>query len=422
MSLTAELFGLSAPSSTAAGVTHASGAPNATSVSFEPANKAAFDIFVLAPQVKKATRKEKQRLRLQEMGTGKKGTQKPDGSKERDTDNDVFKTVLLTEDVKEGVAAVKQRKSFKKHLRHALHENKEEDGRTVFVGNLVNDVKRRTIEKVFKNCGAIECVRVRAQAVERGEEEGFSKDRRQKSVGRAIRVLRGEIKKGDQYSAVAYVLFKDAASVTKALEQNGIIVDGRHIVVTAMDAESRAYAPETSVFIGNIAYDTNEEMVWNFFQEKGVGGVRRVRLIRDRDTGSCKGFGYVEFHTPASVSRAIAVRGTLLNGREVRIVHVQKSKAVTATKASRREKRKKEEQVTANRGHSDGGKNKRVRTEEKGTKRQANAEGEFAWMGVVTNPRKKIPKDLRPLVEGKRSRPPSGPRAPVKRKMRNPEK
>ncbi|RNF11794.1 putative RNA binding protein [Trypanosoma conorhini] len=419
MSLTAELFGSPGPSSTTAGVTHAAGAPKGASGLFEPVKKAAFDLFALAPQVKKATRKEKQRLRLQEIAAPRKGTHKTDDATERDAEDDVFKTVLLTEETKERATTEKQRKASKQHLRHALHDNKEEESRTVFVGNLVNDVKRRTIEKVFKNCGTIECVRVRAQALESGEEEGRSKG---KSVGRAIRVLRGEIKKGDQYSAVAYVLFKDGASVAKALEQNGVMVDGRHIVVTAMDAESRAYAPETSVFIGNIAYDTNEEMVWNFFLEKGVGDVRRVRLVRDRDTGSCKGFGYVEFHAPASVSRAIATRGSLLNGREVRIVHVQKSKAVTATKASRREKRRREEQATTNPLHGGGTKNKKARLEERGPRRQANAEGEFAWMGVVTNPRKKIPKDLRPLVEGKKSRPSSGPRAPVKRKMRNPEK
>ncbi|EKG07479.1 RNA binding protein, putative [Trypanosoma cruzi] len=421
MSLTEELFGIPGPSS-AAGIKNERDVPEEMPLSFAPAKKAAFDLFALAPQVKKPTRKEKQRLRLQKTFADKDGTQGPEGSDRQEAGGDPFKTVLLTEDLGVGKAAEKKGIKSNKHLRHALHENKEEESRTVFVGNLVNDVKRRIVEKVFKNCGAIECVRIRAQALEGGGEEGNRNENRHKSVGRAIRVLRGEIKKGDQYSAVAYVLFKDEGSVTKALEMNGVVVDGRHIVVTTMDAESREYAPETSVFIGNIAYDTNEEMVWNFFLEKGVTDVRRVRLVRDRDTGSCKGFGYVEFRSPASVSRAIAVRGSHLNGREMRIVHVQKSRAVSATKTSRREKRKREAQAAAGRGQNDEKKTKKLRAEEKGTKRQANAEGEFSWMGVVTSPRKKIPKDLRPLVEGKRGRPASGLRAPVKRKMRNPEK
>ncbi|KEG10923.1 putative RNA binding protein [Trypanosoma grayi] len=439
MSLTAELFGSSAPSSSSAlalataGVAGAAGASEEKkstaekpSISFEPTKKAAFDLFAVAPQVKKATRKEKQRLRLLGDAAAKKGTQGGKGVVSDGVQDDIFATVFLDDNDKAGDGADKKTAKRKKHLRHALQNNEEEENRTVFVGNLVNDVKRRAVERIFKSCGAIECVRIRAQALEeegRKKNEGEENQKSRASVGRAIRVLRGEIKKGDQYSAVAYVLFKDKASVANALKLNGVVADGHHIVVTGMDAESRAYAPETSVFIGNIAYDTNEEAVWNFFVEKGVADVKRVRLVRDRETGSCKGFGYVEFYASSSVPKAIAVRGSLLNGREVRIVHVQKSKAVKAATASRREKRKREEQGGPNGGgKNDKRMNKKARREERTSDRRNNTDGQPSWMGVTTNPRKKIPKDLRPIVEGKKNRPPSGPRAPVKRKLRNPEK
>lgn len=413
MSLTAELFGPLASSTPAAAAapTEKNEASAHTAELFKPTKKTTIDLFALAPQVKKLSRRERQRLRSQGGDVSSGNTAK----------DDILKTVLL-DDAKEVSDAEKKRTRHKKPLRHALTENKEEDSRTVFVGNLVNDVKRRTVEKVFKCCGAIECVRIRAQALEMGGTEGSGNNKQRKDVGRAIHVLRGDIKKGDQYSAVAYVLFKDISSVTLALEKNGIILDGRHIVVTAMDPESRAYAPETSVFIGNIAYDTNEEAVWNFFVEKGVADIKRVRLVRDRETGSCKGFGYVEFKNPASVPRAIAVRGSLLNGREVRIVHVQKSKELASIKPSRREKRKRAEQDTASSNKKDRKKNKRVHVENgRSFGRQNDAEGKPAWMGMTTNPRKKIPRDLRPLVESKRSRPASGPRAPVKPKKHNRE-
>ncbi|SCU71827.1 Double RNA binding domain protein 9 [Trypanosoma equiperdum] len=427
MSLTAELFGAATPSSTSPSEKlkkkgTSKNSVVATSTVFEPTKKAAFDIFAVAPEVRKATRREKQRLRIEEGVSRKNGTWK--GKGESATEDEIFRTVIVDNTTGGDEVGESKPHGRKKQLRHALHQNEEEDSRTVFVGNLVNDVKRRVLEKVFKTCGPIESVRIRAQALE-GEKDlnGGEATVQPKGVGRAIRVLRGDVKKGEQYSAVAYVLFKDKSSIKEALDKNGVVVEGRHIVVTTLDPEGREYAPETSVFVGNVAYDSNEEALWNFFVEKGIRDVKRVRLVRDRESGMCKGFGYVEFQSKGSVAAAIALRGTLFMDREIRIVHVQKSKAVTASKATRREKRKlgTRGEVTDSRSQGAEGNGKRMRTEGK-TKVQGPVDDQPPWMGVVTNPRRKIPKDLRPLVEGKKSFSSPAPRAPVKRKMRNPEK
>uniref|UniRef100_A0A0A9ZF65 RNA-binding protein 34 n=1 Tax=Lygus hesperus TaxID=30085 RepID=A0A0A9ZF65_LYGHE len=125
-------------------------------------------------------------------------------------------------------------KSKRKHtkktlLRHALHQNLDEDGRTVFVGNLPNTIQKRVVEKMFKKCGAIEAVRIRCQALTSANEKS-------QNVGRAIRVLRKEIRDDPNTSAVAYVLFKNVTSVRTALQVNGVVYGNRHIIVTTLDA------------------------------------------------------------------------------------------------------------------------------------------------------------------------------------------
>lgn len=400
--------------------------PAAPAFNFAAQNNTTVDLFAPAPQVKKLTRRDRHRL-LREIevqrATGTAATREGGtaaGSSAASllaaaataTGSNRFQAIFDTKEVEQQLATEEARREKKSHgkkqiLRHALHPNEEEDARTVFVGNLPNTIQKRAVEKLFKPCGAITAVRIRCQVLEEvGETD-------KKDVGRAVRVLRGEIKKGDRLSSTAYVLFESAESIASALGKNGLVFHNRHLVVTTLDAESAAYRPETSIFLGNIAYDTTEEDVWGFFQEKGVSDVKRVRLVRDRETGACRGFGYVEFMRPASVEAAIATRGSLLNQRPVRIVHVNKSKDVKAQTTSRREKRREE------RSSSRGPPQKQQRQEIKRT----GATSELPpWAGVATNPRRKMPRDLRPLVEGKVEFKARGPRAPVKRKVRNPEK
>lgn len=438
---------------------------------FQPVQRTNVDLFARAPQVRKLSRKDKQKLRLEAQmkealledktkkvrhdasAQAKKKTENEKEEQKPLEDDELFTSVFAQEDVARELQAETNRrnkakkKNKKQILRHALHKNEEEDKRTAFVGNLPNTVQKRDVEKLFKGVGAIESVRVRCQTLEGGPEgaapppkDDHSAERHTqtnarkggaKVIGRAVRVLRGEIKKDDdKYSAVAYVLFADSKSVAAAIEQkNGVVFKNRHLIVTSMAPEDAAYPPETSIFLGNIAYDTTEEQVYNYFADKGITDVKRVRLIRDRESGQCKGFGYVEFYKKQSVGPAIETRGAMLNNRPVRIVHTNKSKSVSAT--SRRDSRKQQQYggSGSDAGTSD---RKRGRDDRRGgasgegaaPKRQ-RVEGEKtpSWMGIVTNPRKKMPKDLRYLSDPtKKKGGPKGPRAPVKRKMRNPEK
>jgi cleavage stimulation factor subunit 2 len=65
------------------------------------------------------------------------------------------------------------------------------------------------------------------------------------------------------------------------------------------------------VFVGNISFDTTEDMIRDIFAE--VGPVVAVRFATSKESGKPKGYGFVEF--PDSVTAEAAVRH--LNGREV---------------------------------------------------------------------------------------------------------
>ena len=284
-------------------------------------------------------------------------------------------------------------KKRKKHLSH-LHDplDKNEVERTVFVGNLPNDCTSKQLRKIFIGCGEIENTRIRNQILDMNAISKDGKDR-----GRGVRVLRGEIAKDNSKSANGYVLFKNASSVPNALRLSGTVHLERHLVVTKEDPQSKAYDPQNSIYLGNVSYNVTDEEIWQLFIELGFTDVTRVRVPRNKDTGEGQGFAYVSFRDPSSTNRAIQVgRGAMLAGRELRICHVQRPKDPKYKVKSRREIRQEADVLADKAGPTKGGKG-RPKTS---TKRQAAEEASAnpSWMGAVTNPRKKMPRDLRPLI------------------------
>ena len=72
-----------------------------------------------------------------------------------------------------------------------------------------------------------------------------------------------------------------------------------------------------TLFMGNLSFDIDEEVVKKFF--KDCGEIANIRWLTDRDSGDFKGCGFVEFSDPASVDAAAAKNGETLAGRNVRL-------------------------------------------------------------------------------------------------------
>jgi len=80
--------------------------------------------------------------------------------------------------------------------------------------------------------------------------------------------------------------------------------------------------PSLSLFIGGLSFNTDEASLESAFSEYGT--ISRVRIMKDRDTGKHKGFGYVDFNDMESAERAMKEgQGKEIDGRSVRIDYSQ---------------------------------------------------------------------------------------------------
>ncbi len=68
---------------------------------------------------------------------------------------------------------------------------------------------------------------------------------------------------------------------------------------------------ETRLYVGNLAYSTSEADLRTLFAQAGT--VTDVALIKDRDSGQSKGFGFVTMSSQAETQQAI----NMFNGKEI---------------------------------------------------------------------------------------------------------
>ncbi len=73
-----------------------------------------------------------------------------------------------------------------------------------------------------------------------------------------------------------------------------------------------------NIYCGNLSYDLTEDDLQGLFEE--FGPVVRVNIIKDRDTGNPKGFGFVEMENQADGQNAVEdLDGTAVKGRDIRV-------------------------------------------------------------------------------------------------------
>jgi len=73
-----------------------------------------------------------------------------------------------------------------------------------------------------------------------------------------------------------------------------------------------------NIFVGNLDFGATEESVRALFEEYGAG--ERVSVLKDRDTGRSRGFGFVEMTNADEADRAInALNGFNFGGRALNV-------------------------------------------------------------------------------------------------------
>jgi RNA recognition motif-containing protein len=75
---------------------------------------------------------------------------------------------------------------------------------------------------------------------------------------------------------------------------------------------------QQNLFVGSLAYATNDDGLKAFFEQ--IGEVASARVITDRDSGRSKGFGFVEMVDEANNQKAVdELNGKDLDGREISV-------------------------------------------------------------------------------------------------------
>ncbi|VDB86769.1 unnamed protein product [Peniophora sp. CBMAI 1063] len=128
---------------------------------------------------------------------------------------------------------------------------------------------------------------------------------------------------------VGWIRFSSPESVEKALQLNGKTIDGHCIRVhpappsrpAIMDYPARPteYEQTKKIFVGRLPHDIDASRLRREFER--FGRISDVRLGQRHETGSLRGFAYINFVDPRSVEEAVQHDGKFaIDGFTVKIV------------------------------------------------------------------------------------------------------
>ena len=73
-----------------------------------------------------------------------------------------------------------------------------------------------------------------------------------------------------------------------------------------------------NIYVGNLSFEMTENEIQQLFEE--YGSVTKVSIIRDRDSGRSKGFGFVEMEEQADAEKAIGeLDGAAVKDRNIKV-------------------------------------------------------------------------------------------------------
>lgn len=78
---------------------------------------------------------------------------------------------------------------------------------------------------------------------------------------------------------------------------------------------NRGSSENAQVYVGNLAYRVHERELRRFFEK--FGAINHLKVVKDRNTGRSKGFGFVTFENTKQATEALAAHGENLFGRNI---------------------------------------------------------------------------------------------------------
>ncbi|KAI9701904.1 MAG: hypothetical protein M1836_001248 [Candelina mexicana] len=235
-----------------------------------------------------------------------------DGSSGSESDSDESEGSSGDDDEAEAVS--KKRKadhdatSVAKKSKTSAPNGEDSGTKNLFVGNLSWNVDEEWLAREFEEFGALTGTRVISDR-NTGRSKGFG-----------------------------YVEFESAADAAAALKsKKGALIDGREVNIDfsvprnsnaggfqeKSNNRAQSYGdlqspPSDTLFVGNISFEANEDILGEEFGKHGT--VIGVRLPTDPESGNIKGFAYVQY---ASIDEAKvgleSMKGAAICGRPIRL-------------------------------------------------------------------------------------------------------
>lgn len=203
--------------------------------------------------------------------------------------------VTKTEPGKDG-ESIKSKKESKAKFVDLKEEELNKAERTVFVGNVSNNVitsktTYKLFKKLFTSIGKVQSIRFRSIAFDEAV------PRKVAFVKRSLHNTRDTVN--------AYVVFKEKEPSKKAPARlNATVFDHHHIRVDHV-AHPAPKDNKRTIFVGNLDFEETEETLWRYFNSKVDDDVEAVRIVRDSKTNLGKGFALVQFKDTLSVNKAL---------------------------------------------------------------------------------------------------------------------
>jgi len=77
------------------------------------------------------------------------------------------------------------------------------------------------------------------------------------------------------------------------------------------------YEMAKRIYVGNLPYSATEDELRGLFEAHGA--VNEVDVLRDRETGRARGFGFIEMDDVAGTAAIEALDGVEMDGRPLRV-------------------------------------------------------------------------------------------------------
>ncbi|WBW73070.1 RNA-binding protein Nop12 [Schizosaccharomyces osmophilus] len=213
-----------------------------------------------------------------------------------------------------------EQRAIKHQQEVKIQQELQKSEKTIFVNNLPSKIvvdkhEYKSFAKHFRQFGNIKSIRFRSLA--------FSE-----FLPRKVAFLEKKLH-AERDTVNAYIVYDEASSARNALSLNATIFMDRHLRVDSV-SHPMARDVKRCIFVGNLAFEAEEEPLWRYFGQSGE--IEYVRIIRDPKTNLGKGFAYIQFKEPLSVDKALLLNEKQMpEGRTLRISRAKTIKPNAST-------------------------------------------------------------------------------------------